>query len=75
MDRDDVIDRLRATKPDLKARGVTQAALFGSLARGDARPDSDMDIMVEIDPVDVVEREGLRSFIQSSAMVGAVYVF
>jgi uncharacterized protein len=34
----------------LRARGVTHAALFGSRARGDAREDSDTDIMIEIDP-------------------------
>jgi predicted nucleotidyltransferase len=29
---------------------VRRAALFGSVARGENRPDSDIDIMVEIDP-------------------------
>jgi uncharacterized protein len=31
----------------LRAKGVAHAALFGSIARGDDRPDSDIDIMVE----------------------------
>lgn len=33
--------------------GVTHAAVFGSVARGDDRDDSDVDIMVEVDPVRV----------------------
>jgi predicted nucleotidyltransferase len=48
VDHHDVIRRLKEREPDLRARGVTHAALFGSVARGEERPDSDIDIMVEI---------------------------
>jgi predicted nucleotidyltransferase len=41
---------LRANQEMLRERGVVHAAIFGSVARGDARPDSDVDIMVDIDP-------------------------
>jgi predicted nucleotidyltransferase len=34
----------------LRSRGIAHAALFGSVARGDNRPDSDIDILVEFDP-------------------------
>jgi uncharacterized protein len=41
---------LRENEAAFKARGVRHAALFGSRARGDNHPDSDIDIMVEINP-------------------------
>jgi predicted nucleotidyltransferase len=34
----------------LRHRGVRHAALFGSLARGEGPSDSDIDIMIELDP-------------------------
>ena len=50
MKRDAILERLRDCEADFRARGVAHAALFGSVARGDDRPDSDIDIMVEIAP-------------------------
>ena len=50
MDRQAILDGLRKHEAALRARGVSHAALFGSRARGDNRPDSDIDIMVEIAP-------------------------
>lgn len=46
---DDLIRDLRALTPELKARGVTRLALFGSRARGDHRADSDLDLLIEVD--------------------------
>ena len=48
MEKQDILARLREHEAALKAQGVSHAALFGSRARGDARPDSD--ILVEIAP-------------------------
>jgi predicted nucleotidyltransferase len=44
-----VLQRLKATEPELRRRGVAHLSLFGSLARGEARDDSDIDIAVEIE--------------------------
>ena len=34
--------------PELKRAGVLRSALFGSFARGEAGPESDVDILVEL---------------------------
>lgn len=50
MRRDEVIARLKQAEPALRARGIRRAAVFGSVARGEERPDSDIDILVEFEP-------------------------
>lgn len=50
MTRDEIIARLRAMEPELRARGITRMQMFGSRARGDERPDSDLDLLVDLDP-------------------------
>jgi predicted nucleotidyltransferase len=55
----DVLHRLRAHRVELQRLGVRHAAIFGSLARGEDRPDSDADILVEID------REVIRDLFDS----------
>jgi predicted nucleotidyltransferase len=41
---------LRAQKAELHGRGAKHAALFSSVARDDARAESDIDILVELEP-------------------------
>jgi predicted nucleotidyltransferase len=43
MDRDHVIARCRAREADLHRAGVVRLYLFGSVARREARPDTDVD--------------------------------
>jgi hypothetical protein len=49
MHTHDVIRILKAAEQELRARGVRSLALFGSTARGEARPDSDVDVLVDLD--------------------------
>jgi predicted nucleotidyltransferase len=61
-----VIAVLRENECELRRQGVTHAALFGSVARGDDGPDSDVDIMVQIDPaadVNLYDYVGITQFI------------
>jgi predicted nucleotidyltransferase len=68
MNRQEILDRLRDDERALRARGVMHAALFGSRARGDDRPDSDADIMIEVAPdvrMTVYDYVGLKDYIAS----------
>ena len=46
---DNVLDTLRTHENELRRMGVSHAAVFGSVARGEARADSDIDVLVELD--------------------------
>jgi len=63
MNREEIIARLRENEAALRKRGVAHAALFGSRARGDQRPEIDTDIMIEFDPaarITVFDYAGLK---------------
>lgn len=67
MQRDEVLNTLNEAEAALRAQGVAHAALFGSLARGEERPGSDIDIMVEIAPearMDLFRYVGIVHYIQ-----------
>jgi uncharacterized protein len=49
MKRDEVLSILTQHRMGLKDLGVKLLAIFGSVARDEARPDSDVDILVEFE--------------------------
>src|SRR2546425_221692 len=50
ISRKQATDILAASEPEVRALGVERLALFGSVLRGDARPDSDIDLLVQFSP-------------------------
>jgi hypothetical protein len=46
----DILAALRNHEAELRQMGVAHAAVFGSLARGEATSESDIDVLVELDP-------------------------
>jgi uncharacterized protein len=58
MDKAAILARLREHELALRERGVSHAAAFCSRARGDNRPDSDIDILVEIGPMSLWAMSG-----------------
>jgi len=49
MKRDEILKKLKEAEAALRKQGVEHAALFDSVARGDDRSDSDIDIVVALD--------------------------
>ena len=54
MTREEVLARLAQGRPDLDRFHVTSLSIFGSMARDEASADSDVDVLVELDPDAVV---------------------
>ncbi len=52
MDRDQILSLIQQNQPELDRLGVKSLAVFGSVARGEATMESDIDILVALqDPV------------------------
>ncbi len=50
IDRREAVRTLRSHETELRRLGVRHAALFGSLARGQGRSESDIDVLLDLDP-------------------------
>ncbi len=65
-DREKLLQRLREHKDEIRQRfGVKSLAVFGSVARGEAGPESDVDILVEFEGRATFDRYmGLKFFLE-----------
>jgi predicted nucleotidyltransferase len=50
LTRDEAIRRLHTVESGIRRLGVRRLALFGSVLRNEARPDSGVDVLVEFTP-------------------------
>jgi len=48
--KNEVLAKLAALKKPLRERGLTSLALFGSVVRGAAHGDSDIDVLIDVSP-------------------------
>lgn len=65
MRRDEALARLRAHQEELRGFGVKSLALFGSVARDEAGPKSDVDLLVEFEePVGLFKFLDLKEFLE-----------
>ncbi len=66
LSSNDALAALRAHKPELVSRfGVIELALFGSVVRDEASPESDIDILVHFDgPADSERYFGVQFYIE-----------
>jgi len=71
MNQDEVIATLRGHEVELRAAGVVRLSLFGSTVRGDAGPDSDVDLLAAFDAsrrISLLDMAGIE--IKLSEMLG-----
>jgi predicted nucleotidyltransferase len=63
--RQEVVERLTAHRDDFRRRGIKSLALFGSVARDEAVPGSDVDLLVEFDrPLGLFEFFRVQHYIE-----------
>jgi predicted nucleotidyltransferase len=61
-----VLDTLRTHQAELRRLGVAHAAVFGSVARGEASTESDVDVLVDLDenrPMGIFEYARMKLYI------------
>ena len=78
ISRDQLLAELRALRPQFEGEGVAHMVLFGSRARGDHRPDSDVDLMIDVVPgrkFSLIEMAGIANAVEDTiGLMGNVFL-
>ncbi len=67
MRRSEIIDRIQANAAALRARSALALYLFGSIARDEAKPESDVDLFIDYDRTrkfSLLDLAGLKNFLE-----------
>jgi len=69
LTKKDIISLLRESRARLSSLGVKSIGLFGSFVRGDASGESDIDLLVELDP----EKRTYDNFIETCFLLEELF--
>jgi predicted nucleotidyltransferase len=65
--REEILATLATLEKPLRERGLKSLAVFGSVIRGEARTDSDVDVLVDVEPdvrFSLIDLVALKDFLE-----------
>ncbi len=74
MQKGEIIDILNSIRPALEREGVAHLEVFGSRARDDAGPHSDLDLLIEVHPeyrFNILDLIGVEHLVQQATGIPA----